>query len=63
MKMLEGRILAIDAEAATATTLSSSAVGISTAMPKVWTAARDNTVMVIAAPAILMVAPSGMETE
>lgn len=32
-------------------------------MPSVFTAASVNTVMVIAAPAMLMVAPSGMETE
>ena len=46
-----------------ATTLSSSAVGRSTGIPSVLTAASVNTVMVIAAPAILMVAPSGIETE
>ncbi len=46
-----------------ATTLSSRAVGTSTAMPSVFTAASVSTVMVIAAPAMLMVAPSGMETE
>src|SRR5690606_14749935 len=46
-----------------ATILSKMAVGISTAIPKVLTAARVNTVMVIAAPAMLMVAPSGIETE
>ena len=46
-----------------ATTLNSSAVGRSTGIPSVLTAASVNTVMVIAAPAILMVAPSGIETE
>ena len=45
------------------TTLNSSAVGSSTGIPSVLTAASVNTVMVIAAPAILMVAPSGIETE
>ena len=43
--------------------LSSTAVGRSTAMPRVCTAAKVNTVMVIAAPAILMVAPNGIDTE
>lgn len=46
-----------------ATTLSSTAVGRSTAIPRVCTAARVSTVMVIAAPAMLMVAPSGIDTE
>ncbi len=46
-----------------ATTLSSSAVGRSTAMPRVLTAASVSTEMVIAAPAMLMVAPSGIATE
>ena len=46
-----------------ATMLSRMAVGMSTAMPRVCTAARVNTVMVIAAPAMLMVAPSGIDTE
>ena len=46
-----------------ASTLSSRAVGRSTAMPRVCTAAMVSTVMVIAAPAMLMVAPSGMDTE
>ena len=46
-----------------ATTLSSSAVGRSTGTFSVCTAARVRTVMVIAAPAMLMVAPSGIETE
>ena len=43
-----------------ATTHSSKAVGTSTAMPSVCTAASDSTLMVMAAPAMLMVAPSGM---
>ncbi|MNP54858.1 hypothetical protein D3C76_1494480 [compost metagenome] len=46
-----------------ATTLSSNAVGTSTGIPRVCTAASVSTVMVMAAPAMLMVAPSGMETE
>ena len=46
-----------------ATTLSSTAVGRSTAMPRVCTAARVSTVMVMAAPAMLMVAPNGIDTE
>lgn len=46
-----------------ATTLSSTAVGRSTGIPRVCTAARVSTVMVIAAPAMLMVAPSGIDTE
>ncbi|MNN92827.1 hypothetical protein D3C81_2111700 [compost metagenome] len=46
-----------------ATTLSRIAVGMSTVMPRVCTAARVSTVMVIAAPAMLMVAPSGIDTE
>src|SRR5690625_695979 len=46
-----------------ATTLSSTAVKKSTGMLRVWTAAMVMTVMVMAAPAILMVAPSGMEME
>jgi hypothetical protein len=44
------------------TTHSSMAVGMSTAMPRVWAAARVSTLMVMAAPAMLMVAPSGMAT-
>ena len=43
--------------------LSSNAVQKSTAMPKVCTAAMVSTVMVMAAPAMLMVAPSGIDTE
>ena len=39
------------------------ALGISTAIPKVWAAASVMTVIVIAAPSMLMVAPSGMVTE
>ena len=39
------------------------ATGSSTGMPMVWTAARVMTVMVTAAPAMLTVAPRGMETE
>ncbi|MNH30934.1 hypothetical protein D3C79_912590 [compost metagenome] len=46
-----------------ATMLSSTAVGRSTGMPSVCTAARVSTVIVMAAPAILMVAPSGIDTE
>ncbi|MNF10435.1 hypothetical protein D3C80_2113680 [compost metagenome] len=46
-----------------AITLSNSAVRISTSIPSVVTAASVSTVMVIAAPAILMVAPSGIDTE
>ena len=34
-----------------------------TSMPRVWATARAKTVMVTAAPSILMVAPSGMLTE
>ena len=45
------------------TTQSSSAVGKSTLMPSVCVVARVITVIVIAAPHILMVAPSGMEIE
>ena len=39
------------------------ATGTLTLMPRVCTAARDMTVMVTAAPAMLMVAPRGMDTE
>ena len=39
------------------------AVPKSTGIPKVWTAAKVRTEIVTAAPAILIVAPSGMETE
>ncbi len=39
------------------------AEGMSTGMPSVEVVARVNTVMVMAAPFILMVAPKGMETE
>ena len=39
------------------------AVGKSTSMPKVWVVARVNTEIVMAAPAILTVAPSGIDTE
>ncbi len=46
-----------------ATTLSRSAVGTSTSMPSVCVAARVSVVIVIAAPPILIVAPSGIETE
>ena len=46
-----------------ATTLSSSAVAKSTWMPNVFTAASVSTVMVMAAPAMLIVAPSGIEIE
>ena len=46
-----------------ATRQSSRAVGRSTAMPSVCAAARVSTLMVMAAPAMLMVAPSGMATE
>ncbi|MNF05765.1 hypothetical protein D3C80_2055780 [compost metagenome] len=46
-----------------ATTLSSNAVGRSTGIPSVFTAASVSTVMVIAAPAIFTVAPSGIDTE
>lgn len=46
-----------------ATTLSRKAVGKSTEMPRVLAAARVRTEMVMAAPAMLMVAPKGMETE
>ena len=46
-----------------ATTLSTSAVQKSTCPPSVCTAAIVSTVMVMAAPAMLMVAPRGMETE
>ena len=38
-------------------------VGRSTGIPKVCAAARDMMVMVIAAPSMLMVAPSGIVTE
>ena len=44
-------------------TLSTNAVRKSTWIPKVFTAAKVNTVIVIAAPAILIVAPSGIDTE
>ncbi|MOA62656.1 hypothetical protein D3C78_1881470 [compost metagenome] len=43
-----------------ATTHSRMAVGISTTMPSVWAAASDSTLMVMDAPAILIVAPRGM---
>lgn len=46
-----------------ASTESTMAVGISTEIPNVCAAAKVITVMVIAAPSILMVAPSGMEIE
>ncbi|CSC64893.1 Uncharacterised protein [Vibrio cholerae] len=46
-----------------ATTLRSSAVIRSTSIPMVCTAARVSTVIVIAAPAMLIVAPNGIETE
>ena len=46
-----------------ATRLSSRAVAKSTVMPCVCAAAIAKTVMVMAAPAILMVAPNGMEIE
>ena len=46
-----------------ATTLSSSAVGRSTGIPSVCTAARVSTVIVIDAPAMFTVAPSGIDTE
>jgi len=46
-----------------AITQSNNAVLISTLIPKVLTAAMVITLMVIAAPAILIVAPSGIETE
>ena len=39
------------------------AVGMSTAMPSVWQAVMVITEMVTDAPAMLMVAPSGMDTE
>ena len=45
------------------TRLSRKAVGKSTGMPRVLVAARVSTEMVMAAPAMLMVAPRGMETE
>ena len=51
------------AAAIDATTLSSRAVGMSTGIPSVWTAASVSTVMVMAAPAMLMVAPSGIAIE
>ena len=44
------------------TTHSKMAVSRSTWMPRVWAAASESTLMVTAAPAMLMVAPSGMET-
>ena len=43
--------------------LSNNAVGKSTAIPKVLTAASVSTVIVIAAPPMLIVAPRGIETE
>ena len=46
-----------------ARTLKMMALGISTAMPRVCAVARAITVMVIAAPSMLMVAPSGIVTE
>ncbi|MNJ67180.1 hypothetical protein D3C77_633320 [compost metagenome] len=46
-----------------ASKLSSTAVGRSTGIPSVCTAASVSTLMVIAAPPMLMVAPSGIETE
>lgn len=46
-----------------ATTLNNTAVGKETSIPKVCTAANVNTVIVIAAPAILILAPNGIETE
>ena len=42
---------------------SSSAVGRSTLMPSVCAAARESTAIVMAAPLMLIVAPSGMEME
>src|SRR5690606_20765978 len=45
-----------------ASTHNKMAVGMSTAMPKVCAAAKLSTLMVIAAPAMLIVAPSGMAT-
>ena len=49
--------------ASEATTHSSRAVGTYTLMPSVCAAASVITVMVMAAPAMLMVAPSGIEIE
>ena len=46
-----------------ATTLRTKAVAKSTGIPKVFTAARVKTLIVIAAPAMLIVEPSGIETE
>ena len=46
-----------------ATILNNKAEANVTSMPKVWAAARVSTLMVIAAPAILIVAPSGIVTE
>ena len=46
-----------------ATRLSSTAVGKSTVIPRVLAVANVSVVMVTAPPAILIVAPSGMETE
>ena len=46
-----------------ATRLKSSAAPKETWIPIVWATARDSTVIVTAAPLILMVAPSGMLTE
>ena len=43
--------------------LSINAVGISTLIPKVWTAAKDNTDIVTAAPPMFIVAPKGIDTE
>ena len=45
-----------------ATTLSNNAVAMSTLMPSVCVAASVRTVIVIAAPPMLIVAPSGIET-
>ena len=46
-----------------ATTLRTKAVAKSTGIPRVFTAARVKMLMVIAAPAMLIVDPSGIETE
>ncbi len=46
-----------------ATTLRTKAVAKSTGIPRVFTAARVKTLIVIAAPAMLIVEPSGIETE
>ena len=45
-----------------ATTDNNNAVGMSTEIPSVCVAARVSTVIVIAAPAMLIVAPNGMDT-